>query len=184
MDRDDRRAARLLGLAMPVGLAFVTTLGIAVVSPPLLLKKANMRSALRMPKTAASMSTPRFRLDPLVAAAICRAMVRPPLGISAGRQPGYSLIRVRSEGLGVFPRAASLLEVLPVQTNARAIPPGRLARCSLLRPKTRPSAVPGGRIGSFGRFGLECKKGRAVNPPLASDARWARWCLLEPHRRV
>ena len=33
MDRDDRRAARLLGLAMPVGLAFVTTLGIAVVSP-------------------------------------------------------------------------------------------------------------------------------------------------------
>ena len=32
MDRDDRRAARLLGLAMPVGLAFVTTIGIAVVS--------------------------------------------------------------------------------------------------------------------------------------------------------
>ena len=32
VDRDDRRAARLLGLAMPVGLAFVTTIGIAVVS--------------------------------------------------------------------------------------------------------------------------------------------------------
>jgi hypothetical protein len=32
MDRDDRRAARLLGLAMPVGLAVATTIGIALVS--------------------------------------------------------------------------------------------------------------------------------------------------------
>jgi hypothetical protein len=32
LDRDDRRAARLFGLAMPVGLALVTTLGIAVAS--------------------------------------------------------------------------------------------------------------------------------------------------------
>jgi hypothetical protein len=32
MDRQDRRAARLLGLVMPVGLTLVTTIGIAVVS--------------------------------------------------------------------------------------------------------------------------------------------------------
>ena len=45
-----------------------------VESPPRLLRNANIKSALRIPNTAASISTPRFRLDPLLTAAICRAI--------------------------------------------------------------------------------------------------------------
>src|SRR4029079_13961852 len=48
--------------------------------PPRLLKNANISMALSTPKTAASMRTPRFRVEPDATAVIERGTADPPLG--------------------------------------------------------------------------------------------------------
>jgi hypothetical protein len=70
MDRDDRRAARLLGLAMPVGLALVTSVGISTLSRI----EGGFWLGEGPRRTDAALHTPLELLQPALAVALAGAL--------------------------------------------------------------------------------------------------------------
>ena len=93
MDRDDRRAARLLGLAMPVGLAFVTTLAIAVVTR--VEGGFWMGDGLR--RTDSALHTPLELLQPSLVVALAGA-----LGVVTGSTFRRPMIAILAGALAWF----------------------------------------------------------------------------------
>ena len=93
MDRDDRRAARLLGLAMPVGLALVTTLGIAVVSRI----EGGFWMGEGPRRTDSALHTPLELLQPALAVALAGA-----LGVVTGATLRRPLIAILAGAFAWF----------------------------------------------------------------------------------